>query len=150
MTIFTMYLNNTYLIKVEHKIQFTYIVKVFIQHFYKVVYSFQIAQVVVVHIHAYAEVQASVPSVYYLEIPELKICKITAIYYYPLSTSVYRINIIQFETCTSTKLVCLASRTVTTAWTSSMSFCFSSSSKFMYHFASRVLPARFCIKMKRI
>lgn len=51
---------------------------------------------------------------------------------------------------TSTKLVCLASRTVTTAWTSSISFCFSSSSKFMYHFASLVLPALFWIKMNRI
>ena len=36
----------------------------------------------------------------------------------------------------STKLVCFWSRTVTTAWTSSISFCFSSSSKFMYHLAS--------------
>lgn len=51
---------------------------------------------------------------------------------------------------TSTKLVCLASRTVTTAWTSSISFCFSSSSKFMYHLASLVFPALFWIRMKRI
>ena len=51
---------------------------------------------------------------------------------------------------TSTKLVCLASRTVTTAWTSSISFCFSSSSKCMYHLAKRVLPARFWIKINRI
>lgn len=46
--------------------------------------------------------------------------------------------------------MCLASLTVTTAWTSSISFCFSSSSKFMYHFASRVFPALFWIKMNRI
>ena len=51
---------------------------------------------------------------------------------------------------TSTKLVCLASLTVTRACTSSMSFCFSSSSNDMYHLASRVLPARFWIRMKRI
>lgn len=51
---------------------------------------------------------------------------------------------------TSTKLVCLASRTVTTACTSSISFCFSSSSNCMYHLARRVLPARFWMRMKRI
>lgn len=52
--------------------------------------------------------------------------------------------------CTSTKLVCLASRTVTTAWTSSISFCFSSSSNCMYHLASLVFPARFWMRIKRI
>lgn len=51
---------------------------------------------------------------------------------------------------TSTKLVCLASRTVTTACTSSISFCFSSSSNCMYHLARRVLPALFWMRMKRI
>ena len=51
---------------------------------------------------------------------------------------------------TSTKLVCLASLTVTTACTSSISFCFSSSSNCMYHLARRVLPARFWIRMNRI
>lgn len=51
---------------------------------------------------------------------------------------------------TSTKLVCLASLTVTTAWTSSINFCFSSSSNCMYHLASRVFPARFWMRMKRI
>merc|ERR1711997_93703 len=45
----------------------------------------------------------------------------------------------------STKFVCFASRTVTTACTSSISFCFSSSSKFMYHLASLVFPALFWI-----
>ena len=44
---------------------------------------------------------------------------------------------------TATKLVCFASLTVTKAWTSSINFCFSSSSKCMYHLARRVLPARF-------
>ena len=51
---------------------------------------------------------------------------------------------------TSTKFVCLASLTVTTACTSSINFCFSSSSKFIYHLASRVFPARFWIRMNRI
>lgn len=51
---------------------------------------------------------------------------------------------------TSTKFVCFASLTVTTAWTSSINFCFSSSSKFMYHFASLVFPALFWIRMNRI
>lgn len=51
---------------------------------------------------------------------------------------------------TSTKLVCLASLTVTTAWTSSINFCFSSSSNCMYHLASRVFPARFWMRIKRI
>ena len=39
---------------------------------------------------------------------------------------------------------------VTRAWTSSMSFCFSSASKLLYHFARRVLPARFWIRMNLI
>ena len=70
---------------------------------------------------------------------------------YPISTGViHAVWTILFSLHTSTKLVCLASLTVTRAWTSSMSFCFSSSSKFMYHFASLVLPARFWIKMNRI
>ena len=56
----------------------------------------------------------------------------------------------EISTLTATKLVCLASRTVTMACTSSISFCFSSSSKCIYHLARRVLPARFWIKMKRI
>lgn len=51
---------------------------------------------------------------------------------------------------TSTKLVCLASLTVTTACTSSINFCFSSSSKCMYHLASLVFPARFWIRINRI
>lgn len=51
---------------------------------------------------------------------------------------------------TSTKLVCLASLTVTTACTSSINFCFSSSSNCMYHLASRVFPARFWMRIKRI
>ena len=51
---------------------------------------------------------------------------------------------------TATKLVCLASLTVTMECTSSISFCFSSSSKCMYHLARRVLPALFWIKMNRI
>lgn len=64
----------------------------------------------------------------------------------------WSVNVLRFTQLgiTSTKLVCLASRTVTTACTSSISFCFSSSSKFMYHLARRVLPARFCMSINRI
>lgn len=54
------------------------------------------------------------------------------------------------EVLTATKLVCLASLTVTMECTSSISFCFSSSSKGMYHLARRVFPARFWIRIKRI
>ncbi len=36
---------------------------------------------------------------------------------------------------------------VTSACTSSMSFCFSSASKLLYHLARRVFPARFWIRM---
>ena len=69
----------------------------------------------------------------------------------------------------STKFVCFASLTVTMEWTlidhyhpldykitymcintSSISFCFSSSSKWMYHLASLVFPARFCTKCMHI
>ena len=39
---------------------------------------------------------------------------------------------------------------VTRAWTSSISFCFSSASKLLYHFASLVFPARFWISMNLI
>lgn len=59
-------------------------------------------------------------------------------------------RIINQVNITSTKLVCLASLTVTTAWTSSISFCFSSSSKFIYHLANLVFPALFWINMNLI
>ena len=39
---------------------------------------------------------------------------------------------------------------VTKAWTSSISFCFSSASKLLYHLAKRVLPALFWINMNLI
>lgn len=61
-----------YLVEVEHQVQFTHIVEVFIQDLHKIVYSFQVAQVIVIHIHAYTEVQPCIPSVHDLEVPELK------------------------------------------------------------------------------
>lgn len=76
---------------------------------------------------------------------------VVAFFFFIVSqNSQWNMSIQFFFQLTSTKFVCLASRTVTTACTSSINFCFSSSSKFMYHLANRVLPARFCIKIKRI
>lgn len=45
-----------YLIEVKYKIEFTHVVEVFIEHFNKIVDSFKIAEVVVIHIHTYTEV----------------------------------------------------------------------------------------------
>lgn len=61
----------TYFVEVEHQVQFTDIVEVFIEDLNEIVDSLQIAQVIVVYVHAYAEVQPRVPSVYYFEVPEL-------------------------------------------------------------------------------
>ena len=62
---------EAYLIKVEHKIKLTYIVKVLIQDLNKVVNCFKVIQVVVIDIHTDTEVQTSIPSVDNLEVPEL-------------------------------------------------------------------------------
>lgn len=133
-------------------------------------YGFQITQIVVVHIDAYAKVEARITSVHNFEISELQknihrnrleSCKLKRhIESRPIipdhrsrkKSMKFKVKLFEREKpiVTSTKLVCFASRTVTTACTSSISFCFSSSSKFMYHLARRVLPARFCINMKRI
>lgn len=134
-----------YLVEVKNKVQFAYIVEVFIEHLHKVVDRLQIAQVVVVYVHADAEVQPRIPPVHNFEISELEMKNFGR-----WKTSKIMFKNTFLNNRTSTKLVCFASRTVTTAWTSSISFCFSSSSKFMYHFANRVLPARFWIRMKRI
>jgi len=47
-------------------------VEVLVQHFHKIMYCFQITEIIVVNIHADAEIQARIPSVYYLEITKLK------------------------------------------------------------------------------
>lgn len=132
-------------VKVKYQIQFAHIVEVFIEYLDKIMYCLQIAQIIVVHIDTYAEVQTRISAINNFEIAklqkeiEIKLIRIYTDYYSE-----------HWPKRTSTKLVCFASLTVTTACTSSMSFCFSSSSKFMYHLAKRVLPARFCIRMKRI
>lgn len=118
--------------------------EVFVQNFYKVMNGLQIAQVIVVDIHTDAEVETRIASIYNFEIAKLHDGR--------REKGKWSVNVLRFTQLgiTSTKLVCLASRTVTTACTSSISFCFSSSSKFMYHLARRVLPARFCMSINRI
>lgn len=61
-----------YLVEVKNKVQFAYIVEVFIEHLHKVVDRLQIAQVVVVYVHADAEVQPRIPPVHNFEISELE------------------------------------------------------------------------------
>lgn len=142
MAIISYWLEVSYLVKVEHQVQFANIVEVLVQYFDKVMNSLQVAEIIVINVYADTEVQSGVPSVDYLEISKLKEINNVGL----LNPWMYII----FKIKTSTKFVCLASLTVTTAWTSSISFCFSSSSKFMYHFARRVLPALFWIRINRI
>ena len=59
-----------YLVKVEHKIQLTHIVKVLIQYFNKVVYSFKVKQIVVGNIDAYAEIKTCISSVNNFKVSE--------------------------------------------------------------------------------
>ena len=127
----------SYFVEVENQIQFAHVVEIFVENFDKVVDRFQINKIVVAHVHTYAEVKACIAAVDYLEVAELH-------------NQFMTFGLFDIRQQTSTKLVCLASLTVTTACTSSMSFCFSSSSKFMYHLASLVLPALFWIRINRI
>ena len=103
----------TCLIEVEDQIKFADIVEVLIEHLNKVVYGLQVAQVVVIDINTDAEVEPCIPSVDDLKVPELRdsqnrINKKTFKFQkkFPLNQSGYD---------TSTKFVCLASLTVTTA-----------------------------------
>jgi hypothetical protein len=50
--------------------------EVLVQYFYKVVDGFQIAEVIVINIHANAEVETSVSPVHDFEIPKLGITRI--------------------------------------------------------------------------
>lgn len=59
------------LVEVKHQIELAHIVEVLVQHLDKVVDRLQIAQVVVVHVHADAKVQPGVPPVHDLKVPEL-------------------------------------------------------------------------------
>lgn len=65
--------DTVHLVEVEHQVQLAHIVEVLVEHLDKVVDRLQVAQVVVVHVHADAEVQPSVAAVDYLEVPELKL-----------------------------------------------------------------------------
>lgn len=64
--------NGAHLVKVENEIQFTDVVKVFVEHFDEVVNGFQVVQVVVADVNADAEVKAGVTAVDDFEIAELK------------------------------------------------------------------------------
>lgn len=59
-------------VKVEHQIQFTHIVKVFVENFDEIVNRFEITQVVIIHVHTDAEIEASISAVYDFEVSELK------------------------------------------------------------------------------
>lgn len=60
-----------YLVKVEDEIQLTHIVEVLIQHFDEVMYSFKVAQVVVIYVDADAEVEPRIAPVNDLEVAKL-------------------------------------------------------------------------------
>lgn len=49
--------------------------EVFVENFNEIMNCFEIAQVVIVHVHTNAEIEASIPSVYNLEVAELEIDK---------------------------------------------------------------------------
>ena len=66
------YKNKTYLVEIEHQIQFTHIVEVFIQHLNKIVNGFKVTQVIIINVHTNAKIETSVSSVYDFEITELK------------------------------------------------------------------------------
>lgn len=61
-----------HLVEVKHQVQFADIVEVLVEHLDKVVDGLQVAQVVVVHVHADAKIQPSVPPIDYLKVPELE------------------------------------------------------------------------------
>lgn len=65
-----------YLIEIEYKIQLTDIVEILIEHLNKIMYSLQIAQVIIIYVHAYAEVQTCIPSVHYFKVSKLENKKI--------------------------------------------------------------------------
>lgn len=46
--------------------------KIFIQHFHKVMNRFEIAQVVIIDVHTNAEIQTSIASIDDFKVPELK------------------------------------------------------------------------------
>lgn len=63
--------DTVHLVEVEHEIQFAHVVEVLIQNLDEVVYSFQVGQIVITDVDTDAKIQASIPTVYDLEIAEL-------------------------------------------------------------------------------
>jgi hypothetical protein len=59
-------------VEVEHQIQLANIVKVFVQHFHEIVNGFEITQVVIVHVHTDAEIEASIAAINDFEVAELR------------------------------------------------------------------------------
>lgn len=46
--------------------------KVFVQNFYKIVDGFEIAQVVIIHVHTYAEIEACIAAINDFKVAKLK------------------------------------------------------------------------------
>lgn len=60
------------LVEVEHEVQLADVVEVLVEHLHEVVDGLQVAEIVVVHVHADAEVQPCVAPVHDLEVTELE------------------------------------------------------------------------------
>lgn len=63
--------DGVHLVEIEHQIQFAHIVEVFVEHLNEIVDAFQIAQVVIVYIDAYAKIQSRVSSIDDFEVAKL-------------------------------------------------------------------------------
>lgn len=130
--------NGIDLVKVEDQIQLAHIPKERIQHLHEEVNSFQVGELVVVGVHAGAEEEARVPAVDDLVVPELD--EVGLVF---LVAGGHE----------AVDLEGLFSWGVVVGWmgggglTSPLSFIFSSSSYGRYHFARRVLPCLFCMRM---
>lgn len=86
--------------------------KVLVEHFDEVVNRLEITQVVIVHVHANAKVEASVAAIDDFEVSELKKTKYCG---WMRKSLEFQDKIHLDPLHTSTKFVCFASRTVTTA-----------------------------------
>lgn len=61
-----------YLVKIENQIKLTNIMEVFVQYLNEVMNSFQVAEIIVVHIDANTKVQASISTINNFEITKLE------------------------------------------------------------------------------
>ena len=140
------------LVKVEDQVQFAHVLEVRVQDLDEQVDRLQVGQLVVVRVDAHAKVQARVPPVDDLVVAELERGETRTRTGAKGGQARPQENSRgSFALRTSTKLDWFFwSRDATRRWTSPLSFSFSSSSKGMYHLASRVLPWRFCTSRKRI